>query len=232
MEHEREKQFVQTQQEIALRNAGREGTDIQMYGNSHLGQTASVGAIKVLAELGSNWMACGADFVVPIAQISKSWFSSQASFTHNGHRYTISKQLIELQNSRSYSWMLPDDADAGKVMARMAELMEFHKKLGGEIRINPSSSQTGGRVTWENGTLVIHHSKEVYDFGMLGAKLEELIHVKQIYDAIGDYKKRFGGKMPSDSIVKQWIGVHRVRLENEAAAMCRAYGFQRVTIGK
>ncbi len=127
MEHEREKQFVQTQQEIALRNAGREGTDIQMYGNSHLGHTASVGAIKVLAELGSNWMASGGDFVVPISQISKSWFSSQASFSHNGQRYTISKRLIELQNSRSYSWMLPDDADVGKVMGKMAELMEYHK---------------------------------------------------------------------------------------------------------
>jgi hypothetical protein len=128
--------------------------------------------------------------------------------------------------------MLPDDADVGKVMGKMAELMEYHKKLGGEIRINPASSQTWGRVTWENGKPVIHYSQEVYDFGMMGTKLEELIHVKQIFDAIEDYKKRFGGKMPSDVTVKAWIEKHKPRLEQEAAAQCRDFGFQRVTIGE
>ena len=58
-EHGREKEFVQTQQEIALANAGRKGTDIQQYGNSHKGHGASLGGIKVLAETGIGHLASG-----------------------------------------------------------------------------------------------------------------------------------------------------------------------------
>jgi hypothetical protein len=65
MEHEREKQFVQTQHEIALRNAGRKGTDIQINGKSHIGHTASVAGIRTLAERSISWLAAGGDFIVP-----------------------------------------------------------------------------------------------------------------------------------------------------------------------